>query len=73
MGDKASALKLAAVMLLFVAALVALESGPTRQGRSDSRDGLAARAGAEPLVGDFRPPARRWPSSPASPRWLLGS
>jgi iron(III) transport system permease protein len=48
MGDKASALKLAAVMLLFVIALVALEAA-TRQGRSDSRDGLA-RHESEPLV-----------------------
>lgn len=48
-GDKAAALKLAAVMLLFVIALVALEAA-TRRGRSDSRDGLAAREGAEPLV-----------------------
>ena len=48
MGDKAAALKLAAVMLVFVIALVALEAA-TRAGRSDSRDGLAARAG-EPMV-----------------------
>lgn len=49
MGDKQAALKLAAVMLLFVIALIALEAA-TRRGRSDSRDGLAARDGAEPLV-----------------------
>ena len=50
MGDKAAALKLAAVMLLFVIALVAWEAR-TRRGRSDSRDGLAARGvDAEPLV-----------------------
>jgi iron(III) transport system permease protein len=49
MGDKQAALKLAAVMLLFVIALIALEAA-TRRGRSDSRDGLAARGGAEPLV-----------------------
>ncbi|MFN3862739.1 MAG: ABC transporter permease [Erythrobacter sp.] len=48
MGDKAAALKLAAVMLVFVIALVALEAA-TRAGRSDSRDGLALRAG-EPMV-----------------------
>ncbi|HSJ77514.1 MAG TPA: ABC transporter permease subunit, partial [Erythrobacter sp.] len=48
-GDKAAALKLAAVMLLFVIALVALEAA-TRRGRSDSRDGLSAPACAEPLV-----------------------
>ncbi|TAD82370.1 MAG: iron ABC transporter permease, partial [Sphingomonadales bacterium] len=48
-GDKAGALKLAAVMLVFVIALVALEAA-TRRGRSDSRDGLAAREDAEPLV-----------------------
>lgn len=49
MGDKASALKLAAVMLVFVIALVAWEAH-TRRGRSDSRDGLAARDRDEPLV-----------------------
>jgi iron(III) transport system permease protein len=48
-GDKAAALQLAAVMLLFVIALVTLEAA-TRRGRSDSRDGLAAREGGEPLV-----------------------
>jgi iron(III) transport system permease protein len=48
MGDKAAALKLAAVMLVFVIALVALEAA-TRSGRSDSRDGLALREG-ETLV-----------------------
>jgi iron(III) transport system permease protein len=48
MGDKPAALKLAAVMLVFVAALVALEAA-TRAGRSDSRDGLARRE-SEPLV-----------------------
>jgi iron(III) transport system permease protein len=49
MGDKASALKLAAVMLLVVIALVAWEAR-TRAGRSDSRDGLAARDTDEPLM-----------------------
>ncbi|MFO6447742.1 ABC transporter permease [Erythrobacter sp. NE805] len=49
MGDKPAALKLAAVMLLFVIALVTWEAH-TRAGRSDSRDGLAAREGDEPLV-----------------------
>jgi iron(III) transport system permease protein len=50
MGDKAAALKLAAVMLLFVTLLVTLEA-VTRRGRSDSRDGLSPqRADAEPLV-----------------------
>ena len=50
MGDKPAALKLAAIMLLFVIALVAWEAH-TRRGRADSRDGLAARGGeAEPLV-----------------------
>lgn len=48
MGDKPAALKLAAVMLVFVVALVAWEAA-TRQGRSDSRDGLA-RHESEPLV-----------------------
>ncbi len=49
MGDKAAALKLAAVMLLFVIVLVAWEAH-TRSGRSDSRDGLAMRDANEPLV-----------------------
>lgn len=49
MGDKAAALKLAAVMLVFVIALVAWEA-QTRSGRSDSRDGLSARPNDEPLV-----------------------
>ncbi|NBB25631.1 ABC transporter permease subunit [Porphyrobacter sp. SLTP] len=49
MGDKAAALKLAAIMLVFVIALVAWEA-QSRRGRSDSRDGLAARRGEEPLV-----------------------
>lgn len=49
MGDKPAALKLAAVMLLFVIALVAWEAR-SRRGRSDSRDGLAARDTDEPLV-----------------------
>jgi iron(III) transport system permease protein len=50
MGDKAAALKLAAVMLVFVVLLVAWEA-QSRRGRSDSRDGLAARPTDEPLVG----------------------
>lgn len=49
MGDKSAALKLAAVLLVFVIALVAWEA-QTRRGRSDSRDGLAARTDEEPLV-----------------------
>jgi iron(III) transport system permease protein len=49
MGDKPAALKLAAVMLLFVIALVAWEA-QTRAGRSDSHDGLAARERDAPLV-----------------------
>jgi iron(III) transport system permease protein len=49
MGDKPAALKLAGVMLVFVIALVAWEAH-TRRGRSDSRDGLAARESDEPLV-----------------------
>lgn len=48
MGDKAAAIKLAAMMLIFVAMLVLLEAR-TRTGRSASRDGLAARGG-EPLI-----------------------
>ena len=49
MGDKQAALKLAAVMLVFVIALVAWEA-QSRRGRSDSRDGLAVRPEDEPLV-----------------------
>ncbi len=50
MGDKEAALKLAAVMLVFVIVLVTIEAA-TRRGRSDSRDGLAQQnAEAEPLV-----------------------
>ncbi|MEL7318251.1 MAG: iron ABC transporter permease [Pseudomonadota bacterium] len=48
MGDKNAAMGLAAFMLAFVVALVALEA-VTRSGRSDSRDGLAQGA-REPLV-----------------------
>jgi iron(III) transport system permease protein len=48
MGDKQAALKLAAMMLVFVAVLVIFEAR-TRAGRSASRDGLVAR-GSEPLV-----------------------
>lgn len=48
-GDKPAALKLAAIMLLFVIALIALEAA-TRRGRTDSRDGLAARRSDAPLV-----------------------
>ncbi len=46
MGDKQAALKLAAMMLVFVVALVALEAA-TRAGRAESKD---ARASNEPLV-----------------------
>jgi iron(III) transport system permease protein len=48
MGDKQAALKLAAMMLVFVAVLVIFEAR-TRTGRSASRDGLSARKG-EPLI-----------------------
>ncbi|MEM7664977.1 MAG: iron ABC transporter permease [Pseudomonadota bacterium] len=48
MGDKQAALKLAAIMLLFVVALIAFEAA-TRRGRTDSRDGLAKRD-ASPLI-----------------------
>jgi iron(III) transport system permease protein len=48
MGDKQAALKLAAVMLVFVAVLVIFEAR-TRSGRSASRDGLAARS-SEALI-----------------------
>jgi len=46
MGDKQAALKLAAMMLLFVIALIVLEAS-TRQGRAASKD---ARADDEPLI-----------------------
>ncbi|WP_291135198.1 iron ABC transporter permease [Erythrobacter sp.] len=55
MGDKQAALKLAAIMLLFVLALVALEAS-TRSGRSESRDAAARHGG--PLVELSR--AGRW-------------
>lgn len=48
MGDKQAALKLAAMMLVFVVVLITLEAS-TRKGRSDSRDGLSAST-REPLV-----------------------
>ncbi|MBV7266412.1 ABC transporter permease [Erythrobacter ani] len=48
MGDKQVALKLAAIMLVFVIVLIALETA-TRKGRSDSQDGLA-RGTAGPLI-----------------------
>ncbi|WP_234035710.1 ABC transporter permease [Erythrobacter insulae] len=48
MGDKQAALKLAAMMLVFVIVLITLEAS-TRKGRSDSRDGLSA-ATREPLI-----------------------
>lgn len=49
MGDKQAALKLAAIMLIFVAVLVIFEAR-TRTGRSDSRDGLARRSSDEALI-----------------------
>ncbi len=49
MGDKQAALKLAAVMLLFVIALIVWEAR-TRSGRSTSKDGLSQRTGSEPLI-----------------------
>lgn len=48
MGDKQAALKLAAMMLVFVIALIALEAA-TRGGRAASKDGFAAREN-EPLI-----------------------
>ena len=47
MGDKQAALKLAAMMLVFVVMLIVLETR-TRKGRTESRDGLAA--SREPLI-----------------------
>lgn len=49
MGDKQAALKLAAFMLIFVIALVALEAR-TRSGRASSKDGLSARRDEGALV-----------------------
>jgi iron(III) transport system permease protein len=46
MGDKQAALKLAAIMLMFVIALIVLEAS-TRQGRAASKD---ARSDDEPLI-----------------------
>ena len=52
MGDKQAALKLAAIMLVFVIVLIALEAR-TRVGRTASKDGFAARGASnadEPLI-----------------------
>ncbi|MEM1196608.1 MAG: iron ABC transporter permease [Pseudomonadota bacterium] len=49
MGDRDAALGLAALMLFFVIALVALEAA-TRRGRSEARDGFNRQPSAEPLV-----------------------
>ncbi len=54
MGDKQAALKLAAMMLVFVVILIALEAS-TRKGRTHSKDGLSASAG--PLI-DLTPSGR---------------
>lgn len=48
MGDKAAALKLAAMMLVFVIALIVIEAR-TRGGRSASKDGLAT-GDRDPLI-----------------------
>ena len=48
MGDRSAAMGLAAIMLMFVVALVALEAA-SRRGQSAGRDGLAEISG-EPLV-----------------------
>ena len=49
MGDKDAAMGLAALMLLFVGALVAIEA-VTRRGRTESRDRPAPDSKSEPLV-----------------------
>jgi len=49
MGDRQAALKLAAMMLVFVIALIVLETR-TRSGRSDSRDSFAGQAEREATV-----------------------
>ncbi|MEM6266267.1 MAG: iron ABC transporter permease [Pseudomonadota bacterium] len=49
MGDKQAAMGLAAMMLVFVIALVALEAR-TRQGRTESKDTIALGTPGEPLV-----------------------
>jgi len=48
MGDKQAALKLAAMMLIFVVGLIVWEAR-TRAGRTDSKDGLS-RSNDEPLI-----------------------
>ncbi|MEQ8412212.1 MAG: iron ABC transporter permease [Erythrobacter sp.] len=68
MGDKQAALKLAAIMLLFVIALVALEAS-TRSGRGDSRDGRAR--GGAPLI-DLSPSGRMLASLACALPVLLG-
>lgn len=49
MGDKQAALKLAAIMLIFVVLLIALERR-TRKGRADSRDGQANAVSGAALI-----------------------
>ncbi len=49
MGDKQAALKLAAFMLIFVIALIAMEAR-SRRGHTASKDGLSARRDEGPLV-----------------------
>lgn len=49
MGDRDAAMGLAAIMLAFVVALVALE-GATRRGRTYAKDGLNTRARSGPLI-----------------------
>lgn len=49
MGDKQAALKLAAMMLIFVVALIAWEAR-SRSGMSASKDGLTSREDAAPLI-----------------------
>jgi iron(III) transport system permease protein len=69
MGDKQAALKLAAMMLVFVAALVIFEAR-TRTGRSASRDGLAARQGAALI--ELSPPGRMLACAACALPVLLG-
>jgi len=49
MGDRQAALKLAALMLVFVGLLVFIEAR-TRAGRSDSNDGLTARSREDAMI-----------------------
>ncbi|MBD2841127.1 ABC transporter permease [Erythrobacter rubeus] len=69
MGDKQAALKLAAMMLVFVIVLIALEAS-TRRGRSDSRDGLSG-GNDGPLIA-LSPMGKAWAAFACTLPVLLG-